>query len=237
MKKHLQEQLVEDKQLIDFLLGDIQYCDKLLKEQDTAFFRRTHIRTIFSFIEAMAFVFRRHARYSIELDLQCKATNALKIKDENDTHLKKWIESRLLMHEWALLSPEEYSPDSTGRLQKKEAKMPFANYVAFSIRAYSQHSRWFDCSDFFADNGWNEFKKAVKIRNRITHPKSASDLHISDEDTKTVEAASEWFQSVVHELSRRFKMISEGKKPDLKRAKKEIAEPVVSPDAQNDTPR
>jgi hypothetical protein len=160
----------------------------------------------------------------------------LKIKDENDTHLKKWIESRHLMHEWALLSPEEYSPDSTGRLQKKEAKIPFTNYVAFSIRAYSQHSRWFDCSDFFADNGWNEFKKAVRIRNRITHPKSASDLDISDEDTKTVEAASEWFQGVVHELGRRFKMISEGKQPDLKRTRKKIAERAATPDRRDRAP-
>lgn len=217
MKDFYKKQLAEDKKLIDRLLDDIGKCEESLKEHNTSFDKRTYIRTLFSFIEAMGFVFRRHALYAIELDLQCKARNALNLKDENKTHLKKWLESRKLMHEWSLLCQDGFVPGPTGKLVKKKNKTPFANYIAFSIRSYSQHSRWFDCSDFFADNGWNDFKKAIRIRNRITHPKTESDVEISEKEMKLIENASVWFQCVVRELGERFKMISTGKQPVLKK--------------------
>lgn len=91
MKDFFKNQLAEDKKLIDHLLSDIKKCEELLKKNNTSFEKRTYIRTLFSFIEAMGSVLRRHALYSIELDLQCKATNALKVKDENKTHMKNGL--------------------------------------------------------------------------------------------------------------------------------------------------
>jgi len=224
MKEKLKKQLSEDKKVIDSLLDDINQCEEKIKDNDSQFYRRSFIRTFFSLTEAITFMFRRHAMYSVELDIQCKASNALRNDANKEIHKKKWFESSKLLHEWSLLSHEFYAPGETGKLKRQERKIPFINYVAFSIRAYSQHSRWFDCSTFFADNGWNDFKKSAKIRNRITHPKSEEDILISEEDMKIVESASVWFQCVIRELGKRFKMTSEGKKPDLNRARKEIAE-------------
>ena len=39
---------------------------------------------------------------------------------------------------------------------------------------------------------WQSFRRAIKIRDRITHPKSVSDLNISDEDYNDVSAGFGW---------------------------------------------
>jgi hypothetical protein len=50
------------------------------------------------------------------------------------------------------------------------------------------------------DGGWNGFKDALVIRNRITHPKSIDDLQLSDNEIQTVADAAEWFLKVQREL-------------------------------------
>jgi hypothetical protein len=44
----------------------------------------------------------------------------------------------------------------------------------------------YDAAKFFTDHGWDELKNAIKVRDRITHPKSVEELHISDEDIKSL---------------------------------------------------
>jgi hypothetical protein len=39
---------------------------------------------------------------------------------------------------------------------------------------------------------WQSFKRAIKIRDRITHPKTVSDLNISDEDYNDVSGGFGW---------------------------------------------
>lgn len=44
--------------------------------------------------------------------------------------------------------------------------------------------------------GWENFNKAVKIRNRLTHPKDKIDLNVSDRDLLTVMNAYRWANSI-----------------------------------------
>jgi hypothetical protein len=51
--------------------------------------------------------------------------------------------------------------------------------------------------------GWAAFKRAVALRHRITHPKSASDMAVSDEEMATVHYAFFWVnQTVISALQR-----------------------------------
>jgi hypothetical protein len=51
--------------------------------------------------------------------------------------------------------------------------------------------------------GYASFKKFVKLRNSLTHPKSASDLALSDEQaTFALEAATWWKQTVLDLMER-----------------------------------
>lgn len=44
----------------------------------------------------------------------------------------------------------------------------------------------------FADDGWGKLLKAIEIRNRLTHPKSLSDLGLSDAEINIVNESFEW---------------------------------------------
>ena len=46
--------------------------------------------------------------------------------------------------------------------------------------------------------GWQKFQDAIKIRNRITHPKRKDDLSVSQEDYDTVFKGLQWFVRCHH---------------------------------------
>lgn len=48
----------------------------------------------------------------------------------------------------------------------------------------------------FGNGGWDSLKKAIAIRNRITHPKSLDDLIVSDIDVETAQSGFFWFIGV-----------------------------------------
>jgi len=43
------------------------------------------------------------------------------------------------------------------------------------------------------DARWDSFQKAIEMRNRITHPRTPEDLHLSDEDFEQIKLALFWF--------------------------------------------
>lgn len=50
------------------------------------------------------------------------------------------------------------------------------------------------------DNGWNQFKNAIRIRNQLTHPKSINDLNVSDQDVKNLLGTISWFDKQIKKL-------------------------------------
>ena len=47
---------------------------------------------------------------------------------------------------------------------------------------------------------WKLFKKAIKVRNRITHPKHSNDLSISQEEDNMASDAFSWFMKRIFEI-------------------------------------
>jgi hypothetical protein len=48
---------------------------------------------------------------------------------------------------------------------------------------------------------WSDFRRAVEIRNRITHPKSAVDFEVTEEEVQMCRRLSdEWFNELVMSL-------------------------------------
>ena len=47
---------------------------------------------------------------------------------------------------------------------------------------------------------WADFTKAIKLRNRITHPKQTTDLHISDDEIKLAVDVNAWFNQIIKEV-------------------------------------
>lgn len=71
-------------------------------------------------------------------------------------------------------------------------KRNFTSRVKDSLKTLSAATgKPFDLSE--QNKEWDDFQKAVKIRDRITHPKIAEDLAISNDEMLLVMNSSKWF--------------------------------------------
>ena len=50
--------------------------------------------------------------------------------------------------------------------------------------------------------GWDAMTKAIRIRDRITHPKAPDDLEISDFDLEVIDQSAKWFSDTMSETTR-----------------------------------
>ena len=153
--------------------ADIDFCMKQIDGENSAFWRRTYIRTAFSYIEAMNELLRE------------KAYNATCVVTHRGINI-----SRL-----ELLSNKTYRIKKNGQLEEDELRMPFINYTAFILRSLAEESGI--AVTFFGDHGWGCFQQAVAIRNRLTHPKQDEDIMVSDDDIKIMYEALRWYSNIL----------------------------------------
>lgn len=154
------------------LLQDLVAVQKLAAIKEDQFTRRTAVRTAFALIEAMCFQMRRvivlclflQSRRTLKLDLAILSLLAEKIPTISDN----------------------------GKVSKRQQQQPMTSHIAFALRQAAELSG-VDADQLFRDDGWNEFKKAVTLRHRLTHPKSKDDVQVSDDDCNYVGSGLTWF--------------------------------------------
>lgn len=61
----------------------------------------------------------------------------------------------------------------------------------------------------FTEQGWSDLKQAAMIRNRVTHPKNAMDMEVSDEDLTTSWSGFFWLLKLGEQLIEATKQASE----------------------------
>ena len=54
----------------------------------------------------------------------------------------------------------------------------------------------------FGNDRWPQFKDAMDIRHKITHPKNVNDCWIFEQDIQSVIAAHEWFRGLQNDFVR-----------------------------------
>jgi hypothetical protein len=54
--------------------------------------------------------------------------------------------------------------------------------------------------EFVSDHRFNNFNESIKMRNRITHPKTGRDVYINGKDIQTVMSAGDWFHDFTFQL-------------------------------------
>ncbi len=99
--------------------------------------------------------------------------------------------------ELALLREESYDLDDKGRVITKQSNLQILKNIKFTFEAFSKYfGAGFRLK--LDDMGWESFLKAIKIRNRLMHPKSALDLNVSDEEFDIIRRANSWFESNIN---------------------------------------
>ena len=91
-----------------------------------------------------------------------------------------------------LLGDLEYRIDKRGQIESSQRKTPFRNYAAFVLRCLGEEVGQ-SVEHIFSMDGWANLGVAVKVRDRLTHPKVDGSMLVSDGELKLVEESFIWF--------------------------------------------
>ncbi len=90
---------------------------------------------------------------------------------------------------------KSYTVDEKGHLQEVTRFIPIPAMIRLTTRLACEL-----CPELlidFGEQGWSDLKLAIKVRNRITHPKNLTDLKISDGDISMCYSGFFWLLSSV----------------------------------------
>jgi hypothetical protein len=131
--------------------------------------RRMIVRSVFAFIEAIAYSMKNIA--------------ANKTIGKPVPASDKFIASEIV-----------YDLSEKGEAIARPMKLRLAPNVRYT---FSLFKRCYETSTDLdvAGEGWQSFLRSIKVRDRITHPKSTDDISISDKELINVIETLNWFKS------------------------------------------
>ena len=164
--------------LVMVLIMDVAEC---LRQEDSDFWRRMLIRSVFAFIEAYTTVLRR-----MVLEVYTQKEHA-----------------HIPLTKIALLQDYEYSVDEVGKVRRQTFKLVTQKQIALTLRTFAEVMGKDD--DFIRDkvfgvNEWRNLKGSMKVRDRLTHPKRYEDLTITDDERHQCTTAFNWFVLLIGDL-------------------------------------
>lgn len=134
--------------------------------------RRVLVRSIFAFIEAVVF--------------------GIKMFALDDPSSRKSLSRAEVM----IAEEEEYQLDDAGNVVTRPARLRFLSNIRFAFKVFAKVSD----ADFNLDVrgvGWQSLQRALKIRDRLMHPKKIEDLNVSDDEVREALQAWIWFENQV----------------------------------------
>lgn len=168
-----------------------------LAASDTQWRRRSLVRSFFAFAEGTLSAMKQtilavHDRYQPLLSGRLQA-KLLRIASPQFRSLEKFLEDfHLNPDELALLRERQYRLDSSGRPQEQHSFLRIPENLRFTFSLIPRLFRS-DATPDVDSEGWVQFLRAVRIRNRVTHPKAPEDLDISDDEVTCILDAARWF--------------------------------------------
>ncbi|MDQ3704519.1 MAG: hypothetical protein M3437_04725 [Chloroflexota bacterium] len=168
--------LVRLKALIDILdvynEEVVRINEIKLAASDTAamiFLDRVLVRTVYSRVEGIAYLMKYVA-----------------LADENQP------DQIFSAGELALLREEDYDLTSEGIVRIKSARLSTLANLRFSFRAFVR-ALGINFTLNVGEHGWEQLRNGILVRDRITHPKRAEDLIVTDQEVLEILEGQMWF--------------------------------------------
>jgi hypothetical protein len=193
----LQEAVYDLSELFDLLKQDVAELHKFGSHNETGQpWRRSSYRAVFSWIEGVVYQMKQIAMCTQGGFYQAKLSRA----------------------EIAFLQEESYFLDEKGKVVTKSNN--FAEINKNLRFAYAKLAEGFNIStELEIDRqGWQQFKRAIEIRNRLTHPKNITDLFVTDEHMGFLLDTMSWFDT---QISKLIADVNATVEPTLKRIREE----------------
>lgn len=127
---------------------------------------RDVVRTAFAAIEGTVWIFRQHV-----VDA-ARSTYGLQPAEE------------------AALAEKTFGVSDKGRISEQTRYIPMTHVIRLTARIGNRLAP--SASIDFSGADWDNLRSALSIRNRITHPKSADDLRLTESDVEYCMAALTW---------------------------------------------
>lgn len=152
------------------LFDDLEIVIYSLNRNNNSFWRRTYIRCLFAIIEA---------------DISMRTQLIIMSKNQGDLELTCAEESVLL--------EVQYKLKKNGEVNLQEIYYPLPERYRFTFRLAARallSSFQIDCTG----ESWRNFQSLIKVRNRIMHPKKASDVSVSELEIDQARRLCDWLR-------------------------------------------
>lgn len=168
------------------LLEDASAAEKYLKDNETQFARRAYVRSVFAYMEGTVWLLKQLIIQSV---FQSKVV-------ANPLHV-------LSLAELALLSDVSYDVKDSGEPFEKQKFLPLPKNLRLTVSVINRLNK--SSIDLVIDpKPWARFKKSLQVRHRITHPKSAAEIDIKDEEILEAIEVCGWFNGVSRDCLEAF---------------------------------
>ena len=130
--------------------------------------RRVLVKSIFSFVEALSYSMKIFA-------------------------LDSGGASHLTQEEQLLAAEQEYYLDSSGHAKTRRPRLQTLSNLRFAFIILAK-AKMADFSLDVSNDDWQVFQRALKVRDRLMHPKGPNDLCVSDDEIRDALRAFIWFE-------------------------------------------
>ena len=166
------------------MIEDVEFFNKrLIEDPLNEPLIRASIRTMYSYIETTCYIWK----------------NIAYLKDKRDIALGQRIDSVLSDGEISMILEQAYYVGENGEIRIHEIHIEPKKNLQFALKVFAK-THGLKYEHIFNKTGWNAYCEGLKIRNRLTHPKSDSDLYISEEEHDISHEVSEWFFNIIINL-------------------------------------
>lgn len=154
------------RSFLSILIGDVIVASDLLRTNDTAAERRNLVRSTLAGIEGLVWIARESVRDSLETLDELTPLASMALREQT------------------------YMIANNGDIIEQ---IRFVTLPAMIQLVCRQAARIVpDLNVRFDSVGWSQLKKAIEIRNRVTHPKSLEDLTITESDLAILSSGFSW---------------------------------------------
>jgi hypothetical protein len=141
-------------------------------------YNRVYARSLFSMIEGISYRIRQ-----------------ILIQRHHEKKISLSIDQFIALSEYSI------EINYNGTLKKNQKYYHFENLFRFTYKTYCENYNKSDILDrYISDDRYNLFKKALKIRNRVTHPKNGTDVFISGSEIILFESVWKWFEEFIFDV-------------------------------------
>jgi hypothetical protein len=180
IEQELRTSIEELGRLLNVLGNDLRRCEILLNEADDIdakqFYARVAVRSLFALIEGCTF---RLKQMTIPM--------------------AKGLSVKLLPGEVLYLTERQPGLDDNLQITERRVNIPLQKNVRFTFHTLAK-TCGAPLSLNTSGSGWHAFRKSIKIRDRLMHPKCEGDTVIMENEMMAVSLTSKWFIESVTEF-------------------------------------